>query len=130
MEIGPIRESEVEAARRLLAGSGWAHRVGDAEAFRRLVSSSQRVAVAVEGGEVVGFARALCDGLSNGYLSMVVVAQAHRRKGIGRRLVEFVVGDDPGITWVLRAGRPEEAPFFRKLGFAESSVAMERLRAR
>lgn len=129
MEIRAIHASEVDAARLLLAANGWGHRVADAAAFRQLVERSQRVAVAVEDGAVIGFARALCDGLSNGYLSMVVVAEARRRRGIGRRLVEFVIGDDPRITWVLRAGRAAEAPFFRKLGFAESSVAMERLRA-
>lgn len=129
MEIRAIRAPEVEAARALLLRSGWAHRVADPEAFRQLVAQSQRVAVAVEEAAVVGFARALCDGLSNGYLSMVVVAKEYRRKGIGRRLVEFVMGDDPRITWVLRAARTEEAPFFEKLGFSASSVAMERLRA-
>lgn len=129
MEIRTIRASEIEAARALLASTGWAHRVSEPEAFRQLVAQSQRVAVAVEAGAVVGFARALCDGLSNGYLSMVVVAEGYRRKGIGRRLVEFVMGDDARITWVLRAARSEEAPFFEKLGFAASSVAMERLRA-
>jgi GNAT superfamily N-acetyltransferase len=129
MEIREIHPSEIELARVLLAESGWAHRVGDPAAFRKLIANSQRAVVAVEGGEVIGFARALCDDASNGYLSMVVVAKQHRRKGIGRALVTSVIGDDPRITWVLRAGRPEEAPFFEKLGFVASQVAMERLRA-
>jgi GNAT superfamily N-acetyltransferase len=129
MDIREIQPSEVEAARAFLANNGWAQRVRDAGAFRELVQNSQRVYVAVEGAEIIGFARALCDGVSNGYLSMVVVAEAYRGKGIGRALVQAVTGNDARITWVLRAGRPGAAGFFKKLGFVVSRVSMERQRA-
>ena len=129
MDIREIQESEVEEARRLLSENGWAHRVADPTLFRELVSKSQRAFVAVEDRKVIGFARGICDDLSNGYLSMVVVDRAHRRQGVGRALVRAVTGDDPRITWVLRAGRPDELPFFERLGFVPSTVAMERNRA-
>lgn len=130
MQIRAIQPSELEAARRLLAANGWAKRVADAEQFRVLVSRSQRALVAVDNGEVIGFARALCDEISNGYLAMLVVAPSHRRRGIGQALVKAVIGDDRGITWVLRAGREGVAPFYEKLGFVRSDVAMERPRAK
>jgi ribosomal protein S18 acetylase RimI-like enzyme len=77
---------------------------------------------------VVGFARAITDGLSNGYLSMVVVAPEFRRQGVGRTLVEEVTAGSPAITWVLRAGREGANEFFARLGFEPSTVAMERKR--
>lgn len=126
MEVRNPMPHEIEAARKLLAANGWSHRVSSPETFALLVANSQRVAIAVDGNEVVGFARGFCDDVSEGFLSMIVVETTRRHQGIGRALVKHIMGDDPNITWMLRATRSSEAAFFGQIGFRPSMVAMER----
>ena len=71
----------------------------------------------------------MTDDTSNGYLSMIVVAAHQRRRGIGRSIVEALTGDDPRITWVLRAGHPGSGGFWEALGFLRSEIAYERVRS-
>jgi len=117
VQIRPILNKEFEQARVLLEANSWGPRVSDREIFRRLVERSQIALVAVERERVIGFLRAITDGIFNGYISMVVVAEDHRGKGIG---------ENPKMTWVLRAGRSGVSAFYEKLGFTFSNVAMER----
>ena len=128
MEFRSITPEDYELVRKFLAEVGWQHRVTDPEQFRRMMEQTDRTVVAWDDSRIVGFARALCDGLSNGYISMVAVALDRRNEGIGRALVECLIEDDPDITWVLRAGRGS-GEFWKKMGFKGSELAMERVRA-
>ena len=88
MQIRSVLPAEVEQARLLLEANHWGARVADPATFAELVRRSPIALVAVEGGgRVIGFLRALTDGLFNGYISMVVVAEAHRGRGVGTALV-------------------------------------------
>ncbi|MFZ4287264.1 GNAT family N-acetyltransferase [Variovorax sp. HJSM1_2] len=128
MQLQRVHPDQVQQVYDLLRTHGWAHRVENMAQFTQLIAASQVADVAVIDKQVVGFVRGISDGLSNGYLSMLVVAAAQRRKGIGRQLVEHTIAANTSVTWMLRAGREGAPEFFAKLGFVASSIAMERLR--
>jgi predicted N-acetyltransferase YhbS len=127
MKFRPITPEDYESLRQFLSDVGWQHRVSDPERFKKMLENTNRTVVAVDGTRIVGFARALCDEVSNGYISMVAVAADKRGQGIGCELVRQLIRDDAGITWVLRAGRGSSG-FWERVGFQSSEVAMERVR--
>ncbi|MFN9141894.1 MAG: GNAT family N-acetyltransferase [Betaproteobacteria bacterium] len=126
MHVRSIHPDEYEAARLLLQASNWDNRVADPKTFAELVSHSQIALVAIKDDQVVGLLRALTDGLFNGYISMVVVAEKYRQQGVGTALVKAAMDENQEITWVLRAGTSGVSAFYEKLGFNVSEVAMER----
>lgn len=128
MNIRPIRPEEFEFARALLSACGWTKKIEDAEVFAESVRASQIALVAEVGGQIVGFIRAITDGVFNGYISMVAVAPERQGAGIGKALVNAVLGTNPHITWVLRADRSGVQGFYTSLGFEPSIVAMEKRR--
>jgi N-acetylglutamate synthase-like GNAT family acetyltransferase len=123
----PASVDDRDAIRHFLAENGWAERVADGERFVKMMENASRAIIAQDEGTIVGFARALCDDASNGYIGTVAVSEAMRGRGIGRELVQRLIGDDTNITWVLRAGRGSDG-FWEKMGFRRSQAAMERTR--
>lgn len=125
IETRSMTAQEMEPVRQLLASNGWAHRIADSASFELLINNSDCCIVALKNNAVVGFARGITDHLSNGYISMVVVASECRRQGIGRKLVAALTTENRDITWVLRASRDGAKEFFAHLGFMPSTDAME-----
>jgi hypothetical protein len=80
MEFRPVTLTDYEPLRQFLSDVGWQHRVSDAEQFNKMMENTSRSVVAVEGARIIGFARALCDEVSNGYISMVAVALDQRER--------------------------------------------------
>ena len=89
-----VEPADYAQVRQLLVDIGLQQRVQDGDRFERMVSGANRTVVAVEQERVVGFARALFDGASNGYISTVAVAGDRRGQGIGRELVKRLMDVD------------------------------------
>ena len=70
-------------------------------------------------GEMVGFARAVSDGVGFAYLADVFVDPAHRGTGLGHRIVATMVEDGPGadFRWVLFTG--DAHGLYAEFGFTE-----------
>ena len=72
-----------------------------------------------ESGRMVGFARAVSDGLAIAYLADVFVDPEHRGAGLGMALVRAMIDDGPGadFRWMLHTDTAHD--LYRKFGFAE-----------
>jgi GNAT superfamily N-acetyltransferase len=92
------------------------------------VSSAWRVIGLYDAhGTLIGFARAVSDGVALGYLADVFVLPAHRGQGLGRDMVEALVSHGPGATmrWLLHTA--DAHGFYGRLGFSGApTTLMER----
>jgi ribosomal protein S18 acetylase RimI-like enzyme len=97
-----------------------------AEVLARQVEGARWVVSAWDGPRLVGFARAVSDGVTNAYVSSVMVHAAYRRRGIGRALMDLLMSDRGGVRFVLHARDEDAMAFYRTLGFTEAPAMMWR----
>ena len=92
----------------------------------RQLQGSWRVVGAYDGTAMVGYARAISDGVSLAYLADVFVLREHRGRGLGRRLIASMVEEGPGreFRWLLNTSDPQ---IYERFGFvAPDATLLER----
>jgi GNAT superfamily N-acetyltransferase len=111
---------DIDAVRSFLSGEAYWSRWRSGEDVRRQVSGAWRVVGCyAPDGSMVGFARAVSDGVALAYLADVYVVDAHRGRGLGTALVSAMIDGGPGrdFRWMLHTRDAHE--LFRKFGFAD-----------
>ena len=91
----------------------------DEEAVRRQVAGAWRVVSAHLDGRMVGFARAVADGVGLAYLADVYVLPEVRGRGVGHALVALMIDEGPGreFRWMLHT--LDAHSLYAAFGFAE-----------
>ena len=86
--MAEFAREHVEGALNLFRAEDWPSYTTDPErTWRALTAAGSVTVVALDGGEVVGLAQIQGDGEIQAHLSILVVAAAHRRRGIARGLL-------------------------------------------
>jgi GNAT superfamily N-acetyltransferase len=101
------------------------------EDFEKQFAASWRVVGAYEraSGRLVGFARAISDGVALAYLADVFVIEEARGSGLGKELVRTMIEKGPGrkFRWMLHTA--DAHGLYRQFGFAPpEKMYMERSR--
>jgi len=101
---------------RLFEQAGWHHRTKDLGKLALLVRGSAFVVSAWRTDHLVGFARAISDGVSNAYISTVAVAEHEAYAEILGELLRRLMAGRDEITFVLHA-QPALVGLYAKEGF-------------
>jgi ribosomal protein S18 acetylase RimI-like enzyme len=113
---------DVDAVHAFISRESYWGRGRTRERVQHTIDGSTRVLGLYDGPEQVGFARAVSDGVTVGYLADVYVLADYRRRGLGlalvREMIEGATGADPAnVRWLLHTADAQK--LYKKLGFAE-----------
>jgi GNAT superfamily N-acetyltransferase len=109
---------DLDAAWQFLSAEAYWSRWRSRDDVQRQVQGAWRVVGCYDGqGHMVGFARALCDGVALAYLADVYVLEDHRGRGLGRALLQEMIEDGPGkeFRWLLHTA--DAHGLYRQFGF-------------
>ncbi len=109
---------------RLYDSVGWSAYTKDPETLAAALAGSALLAVARDGGDLVGLARVISDGHSICYLQDVLVDPRHQRTGLGRSLVEFVLEPYAHVRQkvLLTDTEPGQKAFYEALGYRQAGI--------
>lgn len=126
IELRDDHDVDIQALARLRERCAFAAK--PAELLTAMIAGSRWIAHANDpAGRLVGFARAISDGVATAYLSTVMVDPDYRRRGIGRAMIERLVHGRDGIKFVLHT-RKDATAFYAAIGFVPASDMMVRER--
>jgi len=122
VEFRRFHPNDLPDVLRLCAQENWPSFVSDpARAARALQAPGVTTIVATENDVVVGFAHLMSDGEIQAHFSLLAVARDHRRKGIGRAMIERALAEAGGDRFDLVTDSAEEfyaaLPHRRMAGF-------------
>ena len=105
---------------------GWTTIGADPNRLGESLMACSEVASAWDGDEAVGVARVLSDHHFHAVITGVAVRADRQGKGIGSRMVEHLMNQNPNLHYHLWT-RSRRFSFYSRLGFEPEDTAMHRL---
>ena len=92
--------------------------------LRTAFSNSMFKCIAFDEGRIVAAGRALADGVDCAYLCDIVVHPDYQGHGLGRTLIQTLVGLSQGHRKILLYAVPGRESFYEAFGFRRMTTAM------
>jgi GNAT superfamily N-acetyltransferase len=116
-----IARIDIDVVWQFMSTQAYWGRWRDRDTVERQLAGSWRVvgAYRTDTGAMLGFARALSDGVGLAYLADVFVVDEARGHGVGTAIVRAMIDEGPGaeFRWMLHTA--DAHGLYRRFGFAE-----------
>ncbi|CAM5194859.1 Acetyltransferase (GNAT) family protein OS=Ureibacillus acetophenoni OX=614649 GN=SAMN05877842_11740 PE=4 SV=1 [Ureibacillus acetophenoni] len=96
------------------------------EIIRQVFEASNVIALVMVDGRIVGFGRALSDGVFNAAIYDVVVHKDYQNQGIARKIMEFLLDQLKNVSCVHLISTTGNEEFYKKLGLKKLKTGMGR----
>ncbi len=128
LKIKIIKNIKIEQIIDLYKEAGWWDEDDEKNPIKvkKIIKESYIFIGAFIENKLVGMARVLSDGISDAYIQDVIVKENYRKKGIGKKLIIFLLNylKKKQINWIGLISTPSSKEFYKKLGF-ETLVGFE-----
>ncbi len=126
LDITPTPEQIIE----LYDNSGLRRPTHDRARIQKMFENANLIVSAWEGEMLVGVARSITDWVWSCYLADLAVRHAHKKAGIGKKLIEITREKVGEQSMVLLLSVPTAMEYYPKVGFTkqESSFIINRTR--
>lgn len=118
LRLDPSERDYSEQIFRLYLFEGWAREGDDSSKITAALKNSRAAFGAFDGEKMVGFFRALSDGVSDAYLLDLIVDPQYRGRGIASALVKSVLDylKAEKIEWIVCVSTPAAEGVYKKFG--------------
>ncbi|KQU25081.1 GCN5 family acetyltransferase [Bacillus sp. Leaf75] len=106
------------------------HSVGwkkhDEEKIKKIFNLSNVIAIAYDEDKIIGFGRALSDGVFNAAIYDVVTEDTYQNKGVGQQIICNLLAQLGDISCVHLVATTGNEKFYCKVGFTKMKTGMAR----
>lgn len=89
-----------------------------------ILNNSTHIAIAKLDDNIIGFARALSDGVFNAAIYDVVVCPEYQRRGIAKLLLENLLAQFEDLSCIHLISTTGNEAFYKKIGFKKPTTGM------
>ena len=108
----------------IYASVGWTKHTK--EIIKQVFEASNVSVFVTVNGRIVGFGRAMTDGLFNAVIYDVLVHPKFQKQGIARQIMEYLLAKLSNISCVHLISTTENTGFYKKLGLKRTKTGMAR----
>lgn len=122
MDIKEYDVFDLDQVLPLYSGAGWKNYVDRADILQQAFEDSLCVLGAFDDGKLIGFIRAVGDGLTIVFIQDIIVSTEYQRRGIGTKLIEAMLEKYRNAYQIqlLTDNTEKTKSFYRSVGFYPS----------
>ncbi|ABO68145.1 MULTISPECIES: GNAT family N-acetyltransferase [Geobacillus] len=110
--------------REVYSSVGWTKHT--TKIIKQVFEASNVIALATINGRIIGFGRAISDGVFNAAIYDVVVHRDFQKQGIAKKIMEFLLDQLSHVSCVHLISTTGNEEFYRKLGLKRVKTGMAR----
>ena len=114
----------LEEMKEIYSSVGWTKHTK--EIIKQVFEASNVIALVTVNGRIIGFGRAMTDGVFNAAIYDVIVHTEFQKQGIARKIMEYLLEKLSNVSCVHLISTTGNEDFYKKLGLKRIKTGMAR----